>query len=402
MSRTQAGSPWRSALAVTLLAIAVGFLYSFVLMPFLHHTGSWRQPPDAWLNLAASHYVPWGGFPLIYGAGVKGGSGLFVAGPVLPILLSPVALVGDLTHAAESYPFPLGRPAIWPLLMTYGLALSVPAFAGMRALAHELGARAGLAGLQLAVLAVAVLPAAIVYGHYEDLLALGLAAFGAREIARDRPLRAGLLFALAVCSKQWAALAIPVAVAFLDGRGRRPFLVAAVGIPAAAFGFFLLADPTNASNALLHPPSFPSTGHAAFWIDPATNVVVGSAGRALSLAGAIALAWWARGRGRGAIAPALGLAFLLRMPFETVVFSYYLGPALALFAVGELLDHGRVTRTLLGGSLMLLWFFVPSGPAWWAGEALLAIPLVVPAVRAVRAPASEAAAVAPAAAPAAA
>jgi len=86
-----------------------------------------------------------------------------------------------------------------------------------------------------------------------------------------------------------------------------------------------------------------------------------------------------------AVLAALGLAFLLRLVLEPVVFGYYPHPALAFLVIHEHVTTGRVRRTLTLGTAMLVLFPFHFSPAdWWAAEVSLGAALAVPAIRELR------------------
>ena len=95
-----------------------------------------------------------------------------------------------------------------------------------------------------ALLAGPLTYAALKYGHPEELLGAALCVSGVLAAGRGRSLWAGLLLGCAIATKQWAILAVPVAmVAAPRGRVRVPaFAAGAAGLLTLPM---LLADPSR-------------------------------------------------------------------------------------------------------------------------------------------------------------
>ena len=356
--------PWRAAVVLGLLAIVGGMAASMWIAPALGHN-HWWIPGDAWRSLRAAHYVPQGTYPLIYETGTL--RDVFDSGPLLPLVLAPVAALGDLLHLRDSYPFPRQHPSMWLAFGPYALASAVPLMYAVRALATQLRIRTGRLFLQIAVLLFAFVPMAIVYGHYEDVLALALVLLAFRDLFADRPLRGALLVAVAIAFKQWSLLAVPVYVAACAPELRRRAAVRTLVPPALFFCAFLVADFKYASFALLHPPAFPLYGHAALWVSPTTDYIADVPTRVGAFAVAFVVAWLIRReRDPGVVLSALGIVLLARFFFEPVVHSYYLAPGLAVLLVAARSVRARiVTDVALGAVLLALFPFHPARLLWW-------------------------------------
>ncbi len=309
--------PWRAAIGLGLLAIVAGLFVSMVL-PIVRHRAGWWIPGDAWTSLRAADYVSQGTYPLIYETGTA--HDVFDAGPLLPLVLAPVAVIGDLFRLQESYPYPRPHPDMWPVFGPYALACAIPLLYAVRALSAQLLVRRGRAILQGAVLVLAFAPMAIVYGHYEDVLALALLCLALRDLFAERPLRGALLLGAAVAFKQWALLAVPVYVVACPGPARWKAARRCVLAPLALMGAFIVADPKYASNALLHPPAFPLQGHSALWIPSTTAYLTTVPQRGGAFVVALAFAWLVRReRDPAFVVAALGCVLTARLFFEPVV-----------------------------------------------------------------------------------
>ncbi len=358
--------PWRAAIGFGVLGIAAGLFVSMLLPLALGHH-SWWTPGDAWMSLRAGHYVAQGWYSLIYETGVH--TDLYDGGPLFPLLLAPAAEIGNLFHLRESYPLQRQYPGMWSVYAPYALATSaIPLMYAVRAFAVECGLRTRLALLQFLVLALAFTPIAVIYGHYEDALALALLFLAFRDVFAGRDLRGAFFVAAAVCFKQWSLLAIPVYVVSCTPVLRRRAAIRCVLPPALFMGLFLAIDYKYASIALLHPPTYPLFGHSALWV-PANSVFLASVPtRFGAVVLAVGVAWFVRSRRDPAvIMTALGCVLFGRFFFESVLHAYYLAPGIACLLVAAAL-RGRsiVTEVTLAGALLLLFPIHPGRALWWA------------------------------------
>jgi hypothetical protein len=377
--------PWRAAITLGALAIGAGLFVSIAL-PSLQGHAYWMTPGDAWRSLRAAHYVSDGAYPLIYETGTTGRDA-FDAGPLLPLLLAPVAWIGSVFHLNESYPLLRPHPSMWPLFATYGLASAIPLAYAARALATQLLVRRRRAILQFAVVSLVIAPTAIVYGHYEDVLALACLLLAFRDLFAERPLRGALFVAAAIALKQWSALAVPVFVVACPAPFRPRALIRCVLPPAIFMSSFLLIDYKWASIGLLRPPAFLTTGHSALWIAARTTYLAGVPERAGALVVALVVARLVRNeRDPAFVVSALGCVLLARFLFEPTVHSYYLAPGIATLLVAEWCRGGRIVTKVTLFAIMLLAFPLhPDRTLWWAAMyALTALVLCEPVVQLVR------------------
>jgi hypothetical protein len=309
------------------------------------------------------------------------GSPNWVAGPLLPIVLAPVAAIGSLFGLSQSVPYLIRYPTIWLVYGPYGMGLLVVPLIAMRRLAVQIGVRTSLLRLQLATTILILIPTGMMWMHLEDVLALACMLFAARETLRGRDTRAALMIGLAIGFKQWALLGLPIVVAAAPEGRRLRTLAAGVAVPAGAFGLPLLLDWHWAAPAILSAKAFPITGHAALWEGGAVSTV-GTPFRSLSVLSAIAVGWRLRGRvDPRTLMAGFASVLVIRLAFEPVLFGYYPCPALAFLLFHELVRTGRLTRTFLFGLAALLVFaFHPHPVVWWTVEVALLAPIAWPAL----------------------
>ena len=365
--------PWRAALLLGLLVIAAGMVWSTVLWPRIEHepAGWWLPPPDVWHPLVAARQIVVGSFAHVYRP-----DSFYVAGPLFALFLAPVEAVASGFGLSESYPAQVARPAAWFVYGPYGLATGILLLYAVRALATEAGVRSGRLALQVGTVLLVMLPVGLAYGHYEDILALALVVLATRELLRGRPVLGAVVVGLAIATKQWAVLAVPVLVAAAP-RGRKiRVLFYAAAVPAAFAAAPLLLDWSHASRSLFAARTFPPDGAAALWVSSGTVSIVGTPVRLGAVAVAVIVAWRLRYRASepAALVGGLAVVLLARFLFEPVVYSYYLGPGLALLLVHEGVRGGRGLRTVVLGGGWLLWFQVwPATWWWWALTYALAL-----------------------------
>ena len=367
--------PWRAAIALGFLAIAAGMLAAMWVAPALGHN-HWWVPGDAWRSLRAAHYVSQGNYGLIYETGSL--RDIYDSGPLFPLVLAPVAAISDLFHLNESYPFTRQHPSAWLVYGPYALATAIPLMYAVRALVTQVGVRAGRTLLQFFVLVLAFAPMAIIYGHYEDVVALTLVLLAFRDVFAGRGLRGALLVGVAIAFKQWSLLAVPLFVVACPPAVRLRAAGRCIVPPAIVLSLFLAADYKYASLALLHPPAFPLYGHAALWVSSSTEYLSNVPTRFGAAVVAVGVAGLVRNRrDPGLIVSALGVVLFCRFLFEPAVHAYYLAPGIACLVIGERIQGGRVvTKVILSAALLLAFPFHPSRGLWWLGVYALSVALL--------------------------
>jgi hypothetical protein len=380
--------PWRAALVIGLSTIALGMAYTMLVMPAITHIGRWWVTADVWPPVLAARFVANGALGYMYEA-----TPFFTAGPVFPLLLAPVAALGDALQLTDSYRYLVPRPSLWLVYGPYALAFGIVLLYAARALGQRLWLEEGLAGgpepprhlwwTQVSMFGLVLMPVAIVYGHFEDVLALALFFLGIRSTISGRFAHAALWFGLAIATNQWALLGVPILLAAAPMRSRARTLMRTLLVPGILFGYILITDWASAAPALLRPRAFPQVGHAALWVSRSTQVIVASPFRLSALVVAVALGWWLRGRGRPRLLLAgFALAVLARPLFEPVIFAYDVAPALALLFLHERVAGGTGLRTAVGGGALLLFFLVHPHPwLWWSVTAAVLLWLTAPAIR---------------------
>ncbi len=374
--------PWRAATAIGFGIVLAGMLVQVWVIPAVNDLGYWWISEDAWTPLAPARTLAEGRTDL-YAADPE-----WIAGPLLPILLTPVWVVGRWLDLSSPLTGEVDRPTLWFVYGPLMLGWSIPLLYAVRSLAAQ-ARRSGasalerLARVQWGTVALVVLPVAVLAGHLEDLIAITLLALAVRGVVRGDRTASAIWLGLAIVSKQWALLAAPALVAVVPRGSRIRWTAIAASIPLALFGGLFLVDPENAGRALFEGLAFPAAGHPAIFVDPAEPLVGTPFRVAIVLVAAGLGALVARRPGIRTLLAAIGLALLARLFLEPVVFDYYPAPALAFLSLREFGETGHLRVTLvLGLAMTVLYSWEPSsGAAWWSVQGVLAILLAAPAVR---------------------
>ncbi len=376
------------AIALGILTVATGMAYSLWWSPLVqHHTpfSEWITPGDFWATVRAAHFVGWGDFGGIYSA-----TGVVVTFPGLVVLLAPLVMLGSALHLTESYPILLPHPSAWLLYGPVEIALACFSLFGLDALAERLGASRLRRVLVVTVAAVVLWQVPVIWGHPEDAIALGCAAYGLVAVLDERWVPAAWWFGAGIAFQPLVGLIFPVVLAVAGSRRWVPILWRAAIFPALLVAVPLMADWRSASRQLISQPTYPTnpnahdtpllalaprmrslspTNHSVppgqpqypKHVSPAAlkhfpglpglkagvfnhlhagakhlpSVVSGGTPRIGAILVALALAWWAaRHRHEPALVVwAAAVALASRPVFEAVAFPYYLAPGLALLVI---------------------------------------------------------------------
>lgn len=364
--------PARGALIVGILVAALYLAYSLWWPAVVDHVQAWSIGGDTWMATTAAIYVSHGAYQEVYW-----GSPGYFALPLSAIILAPVVRLGQAVGLVNGYPFLLPKPTMWwvvgPWTLLWG---AMPVLYAARAVAWAAGARRHLLALQVATALIVVVPCAA-WGHFEDSLAVAGVLLAVRAKLQDRYLLAAILLGLAICSKQWAVIAVPFLL-FTAPRGSRLRLTAiAAVLPILLVAEPLALHPHVTLRALLLQPTPPLAGHHIG--HGSLLAALGPAGDRVArivtvlLAGGVAC-WVAVRRPRW-LYPTLTLGLLLRPLLEPFLFGYYLCPGIELAVVAMIIHRRRVDAWLaLLCACPVIWAMPNargSNLTWWAGELIL-------------------------------
>jgi hypothetical protein len=367
---------------LTFAVVATGMAYSFWWAPIVrHHGGYWVVPGDIWLTVRTAHFVGWGSVSYVYSANAA-----VVTLPGFSVLLAPVVMLSSALGLTESAPMiGIAKPEAWLLVGPFILLTSGVALAGLDRLAAKLGAVGRARRVLLIAEAAALWPAVALWGHPEDVLAVGLVAFTLVAVADRAWGGAGWLLGIAISMQLFVILLVPLLLAAAGFRHSRVLLLRASLFP----GFFLVAvlvpDFHDAWSALTRQPNYPMIDHATPWVllSPSLGPHVVAAGPARLLGFVAAVFCGIVGRGhRRDLAWLLwlaALAMVARCLFEAVMVPYYVMPAVALAVVVSIRARPlrRALAVLAGASVTVMTFTHANMWAWWFEIATLLLVMVV-------------------------
>ncbi len=340
-------------LVVTLTVVITGMAYSFWWPPLVRHQSRyWIVPTDIWLGVRNAHYVGWGGLSFVYSAHTS-----LTALPGFSVVLWPVVTLSSALGLTESSPsVQLTEPHAWLLVGPFSMAMAGVALFALNALALRLDVPRRSRRLLTLAEGVALWPTVCIWGHPEDVVALGLATYALVLLLNHRWTGAGWLFGIAIAMQLYVIMLVPIVIGMIGWRmAARVFTRSAI-VP----GFFLVAvlvpNFHDSITALLNQPSFPKPNFPTPWVLIAPKLsphsVAGGPGRLVGVVLAIALAIPAY-RWRGNHRAILWLTAALlgsRCLVEPVMVPYYVMPVVALALVaGATGDRIRWLLTFAAG-----------------------------------------------------
>jgi hypothetical protein len=303
--------------------------------------GAWLTPGDFWVTVASA-------WDLLSGHGSSLYSGGLVGIPGIVFLMAPAVA---LTHAIGLQSvFPgefMSRPDAWLVLGPIEMASGYIALRGLDTVASLLGstfkARIVLCGAET----VLIWPVLVIWGHPEDVIAVGCVLYSAIYTSANRWARGAVYLGAAIAVQPLAILAAPAVLMRVVREHRFRTAVIASLLPAALLTCIAVIAPGGVFRGVLIQPQFTLIDQVTPWvrIAPQVGLLTVSAlpNRALAVVFAVALSVLAT-RGKEPLRPlvaVVALAFALRAFFEPVLVPFYLWPALAVALVVIASDSWR-------------------------------------------------------------
>ena len=361
------GTAWWT-LALTALVAVTGMAYSLWWVPVVRHgPDGWLRPGDLLGTVRTSTYIANGYVSYLYSLHTA-----LVTLPGFAIVLMPFVKLSELLHLVPATTLvPILRPSEWLLIGPVSMATSGVALGGLDALARTLGTSLVRRRILLVAEAAAVWPVVALWGHPEDVLALGLGALALSRAIEGRTVSAGWLLGAALAMQLYVVLLVPVLVGVLGVRRSVDLLGRAAVLPGALFLAMLVPNAHGTLHALLDQPNFPTVDYPTPWVLLAPHighdVVAAGPGRMVGLAGACGLGFVAaRRRGdRVVVVWLAGAALAFRCLTEAVMDPYYVAPtiAVALVAVAPCSWRRWLPVAAAGAALTVLTYDRPG--MWW-------------------------------------
>ena len=368
-SRTESNGTryWPALLA--LVVIATGMAYSLWWPTLvLHVHGAWVTPGDIWSDAWAAHWIDWGAFSYIYS-----GHTVLVTLPGLEILMAPLVALGSGLGMTAAVPhiFFFPKPTEWLLLGPASMAASAVALYGFDSLARLLQVAPWRRRILSVLEAAALWPTIVVWGHPEDVLAMGLCAFALVRAIQGKTMWAAWLLGGAIAMQLYALAVIPLFIGLLGVRRSMPLLARAAVLPSVLFMATVIPNPHATLHVLLDQPTYPSIDFPTPWVLVAPviakGVVAGGPARLVGFAVDSMLGFVAVRKRSDPLALTwlFALALSTRCVFEAVMCPYYVGPAIgfALVAGARTNWHRWSTAAMASAGLTVLTYFRPG--MWW-------------------------------------
>jgi hypothetical protein len=255
---------------------------------------------------------------------------------------SQILNTGTITSGAGQANEYAVQPQWFVFLAPYVIVLSCVALFACDALGEQLQVPRSRRALLNLVEAVMLWPVIVIWGHPEDAVAVGLAVYALVCATDKRFTWAGWLFGGALAVQPLVVVMFPLLLV-MGGKGRAARLVVQGLLPAAAVTIGPLAsDLHDTVHNVVTQPAFPDINgtHQTPWTflapklggEGVDTTVGGGPLRALTLALAVGMVWWAR-RWRSKpemLAWAAAAVLALRVYTESVMTAYYVWPALAV------------------------------------------------------------------------
>ena len=249
--------------SATLLSVVAGMAYS-LWWPILvrHNRTYWLTPGDIWSAVRIAHFVQWGDLSYVY---------LFhstlLSLPGFNVLLAPVVALSNVLGLSEQTPTGFAyMPHAWLLVGPVCLAVTGVGLFACDSLARRLGVRLLIRRILTGAELIALWSTIAIWGHPEDVMALGLALFAMLALSKDRRTLAGWLLGAAIAMQLYVVLIVPIFLGVTGLRKALPILARASVIPGFLLIAVLVPDFHDALWVLTKQPGFPTILHPTPWV----------------------------------------------------------------------------------------------------------------------------------------
>jgi hypothetical protein len=373
---------WLARRRWPLLATAAVIVIGMVASTFGGHPGNqpWALPDDLWGTLAAASRLLH-----LDLAGLYTRPTALITLPGAAVILVPIAAVASAAGIPLAAPGVHNtHPASWLLAGPYAIALCGVALVAADALAERLGATQAKRAMLAVAGAAALSSVAVLWGHPEDAVAVGLLLFAIGALADAKTGRSGWLMGGAVAVQPLVLLALPVMLMTIEPRRLPGFIGRAAAPSVLLLAAAAAANWSATIHAVTSQPNWPTVDHPTPWESLAPHLSHGAVAagpfRTVAILAACLCALIAGRRWRSARHAAwdtetlekvlwwTAVALALRCVFEPVMVAYYLWPVLAVALIAASRNWLRLVATSVAAAgLTALAQISWHGPwGWWA------------------------------------
>ena len=271
MNREERGPPARPfrgdvtwIIGTTALFVVVGMAYVLWWPAVVrHHSYYWIVPGDFWYSVRTAHWIGWGSLSYVY----SNYRSALVTLPGFEVIFTPFVMLSSALHLSEVAPGLAGpaKPTAWLLLGPLALLCVAVPLSASNGLARRLGFSSARRRLLVLAEAAALWPAVAIWGHPEDLLALGLAVFALTKLVDRKWTAAGWLLGAALTMQLLVVMLVPILIALVGWRRIAPVLLRAAILPGFLAVVVLVPDFHAAMWVLANQPSDPTVNHLTPW-----------------------------------------------------------------------------------------------------------------------------------------
>jgi hypothetical protein len=344
------------ALGVSVLAVVGAMAFSMVDSSLLHGVGQWYEAGynDFWRSWTNASYMTYaGGYGHIYVLDQA-----LETAPAWLALIAPISRLGF----GLSFPDPsvvLYPTAYWLAGPVFLCAMAFPMCAGDRFMQYL-----GVVDMRrrltvLTVLAITLPPIAL-FGHSEDMIALGAMLYGLISALEGRTRAAGWWLGFALAFQFLAFLAVPIALVLMKRRQWIAAIIPMLVVPLIFLAVPLATEASATIHQLIHQQVFFDMGFISptWYLDPGVGAFIRILVALAAIPAAFVLARFLpedRKTAANMVLWTLALLFALRVA-EPELVPYFLAPTLGLFPLAA--SRGVWWR-LLAASALSVWL------TWW-------------------------------------
>jgi hypothetical protein len=372
-------------LVVTAIVVITGMLHSFywVALAYGGRAGQyWFVPPDIWGTYSVAISIAFGHYGSLYSA-----SNGYLTTPGIALLLAPIARIGvHFNLTAWNLFFPAAQPTSWLLIGPVSMVLGCFCLFGFDAIAEHLGVASRRRVLLCLVEGALLWPLTVLWGHPEDGVAIGFAAYAIVAVFDGKWKKAAWLMGAGIAFQPLIVLIVPLIVGRFGWRKAVP-LVSRAALPAV----LLLAVPflyqfQYTWRAVIQQPTSILFAHVTPWTAVAPHLPSDyvSCGPTRLVAMLIACGIGFRTLRHRVDDPTFvwlaGFCLGLRFVTESALEPYYIWPALALLVIAAAArGTSRFSVAWVTAILATCATQVDFGPwwAWWAWWGVVVLGLAI-------------------------